>query len=264
MLDLHCHILPGVDDGAVDLPDALAMARAAVGEGCRAVFATSHLWEGLFATSPELLRDEYPAVVAAVRDAGIPLQILPGAENFFEGGDPARFAERAVPLGEAGRYVLVDFSLVEVPPAVSEMIDAVAKRGRTVVIAHPERNRQLQTDPGPVAEWIARGAVLQVNAPSLLGLLGEPAQGLAEYLLRNGAVHLLASDAHDLRRRPFCLGRGRARAAELVGEEEAERLTRERPWRVARGEPIETSVPALAPRSGARRILRKILDRRGE
>lgn len=263
MLDLHCHILPGVDDGAVDLPDALDMARAAVEQGCRAVVATSHLWEGMFGTSPELLEDEYPTTVEAIRAEGIPLEVLSGAENHFAGGEPERFAEVAVPIGEPGRYVLLDFSMGDVPRGMSEMITALAARQRCAVVAHPERNRSLQADPGPIADWIGAGAVIQVNAPSLLGIHGDSAKACAEYLLENGAAHALASDAHDLKRRPFCLQRGRTRAAEIVGEEGAARLTEETPWKIARGEDIETHVPRLAPRSGARRLLRRILDRRG-
>jgi protein-tyrosine phosphatase len=263
MVDLHCHILPGVDDGAVDLADTLDMARAAVEQGCRAVVATSHLWEGMFGTSPELLEDEYPATVEAIRNEGIPLEVFSGAENHFLGGDPERFAEIAVPIGEAARYVLLDFAMGDVPPGMSEMIAALADRKRCAVIAHPERNRSLQADPAPIADWIAGGAVIQVNAPSLLGIHGDSAKACAEYLLEQGAAHALASDAHDLKRRPFCLQRGRTRAAELVGEEGAARLTEETPWRIARGEDLEISVPQLVPRSGARRLLRKILDRRG-
>jgi protein-tyrosine phosphatase len=261
MLDLHCHILPGVDDGAHDLRDSLAMARAAVGEGCRAVFATSHLWEGLFATSPELLREEFPGVVEAIAREEIPLQVFPGAENYYAGGDPERFAERAVPLGEVARYVLVDFSLGDPPGDIPEMIEAFTRSGRVPVIAHPERNRRLQADPTPIARWIEAGAVIQVNASSLVGLLGDSAKTCAEYLLGTGAAHLLGSDAHDLNRRPFCLGRARERAAELVGEEESWRMTREKPWKIARGETIETTAPSLEPRSGARRLFRRILDR---
>jgi protein-tyrosine phosphatase len=259
MIDLHCHVLPGVDDGAVDLADTLAMARAAVEQGCRAIAATSHLWEGLFATSPELLREEYPGVVEAVRRAGIPLQVLPGAENYFGGGDPVLFAERAVPLG-AGAFVLVDFSLDEVPDGITEMIAALAARGRRPLIAHPERNRELQSDPTPIADWVERGAIVQVNASSLLGIHGEEARDAAEVLLGSGAAHVLASDAHDLKRRPFCLQRGRERAAEIVGAAEASRLAVERPWKVARGEPVQVARPSLAPRS--RGLLRRILPRR--
>jgi protein-tyrosine phosphatase len=260
MIDLHCHVLPGVDDGAPDLADTLTMARAAVEQGCRAIAATSHLWEGLFGTSPELLEEELPSVVEAVRNAGIPLEVLPGAENYFAGGDPERFAARAVPLCQ-GSSVLVDFSLDEVPDGIIEMIGAFAARGRRPVIAHPERNRELQADPTPIADWIERGAIIQVNASSMLGIHGEEARDAAELLLESGAVHVLASDAHDLRRRPFCLGRGRERAAELVGADEAARLAVERPWRVARGEPIEVVRPTLAPRAG-RGLLRRILPRR--
>ena len=260
MLDLHCHILPGVDDGAIDLPDALDLARDAVAQGCRAVFATSHYGEQTFDTSPELLRSEHRRLVAALAAEKIPLQVFPGAENFLAEEDPEAFAARAIPLGENGRYVLFDFSMREPPSCVAETISALRARGRVAVIAHPERNLALMDDPSPIAEWIAAGALMQVNAASLIGLLGRDARELAEHLLEHGAAHVLASDAHDHKRRPFCLFYGRQLAAEMVGEEEAERLCAERPWRIARNEPIEVHTPTLGPRSKGARFLRRLRD----
>ena len=257
MVDLHCHILPGVDDGAVDLPDACERARAAIAQGCRQVFATSHLWEGLFDTSPELLRSEYERLVRGLEKEGIPLEVLPGAENSLSPRmSPAEFAEKAVPLGD-GPWVLFDFSLRVCPPHVGEAIDALRAAGRVPLLAHPERNLQLQRDPTPLVDWIRRGARIQSNAASLLGLLGEDARVIGEHLLENGAVHVLASDAHSLRKRPFCLLDGRHAAARLVGDEVAERLAVERPWMIARGETFEVDAPDLQPRSGTRRLLRR-------
>ena len=258
MLDLHCHILPGVDDGAVDLRDSLDMARDAVAQGCRAVFATSHLGEHLFDTSAELLREEHRRVAAAVAAEGIPLEILPGAENYLGDGDPADFARRAVPLGTEGRWVLFDFSLREPPAGVAAAIDALGRRGLGAIVAHPERNLALMEDPSPLEDWVGRGALLQVNAASLLGLLGGDAREMAEWLLESRAVHVLASDAHDRGRRRFCLDDGRRAAEEIVGAEEAARLCGEVPWRIAAGEAIDPAPLRLPSRSRGRRILRRL------
>jgi protein-tyrosine phosphatase len=257
LLDLHCHILPGVDDGAVDLEDAFDMARQALRQECTAVCATSHLWEGLFGTSPETNAREYAALVAAFRLDGMELQVFPGAENFLDHVDPDEFAERAVPLGEAGRYVLLDFAMQAPPPNVPGVIDALKRRGRIAVIAHPERNEDLQADPSPVAEWIERGALIQVNAPSLLGRLGREPREAGEALLAAGAVHVLASDAHS-RRRPFCLGEAREYVAGRVGRVIADKLCRENPWKILRGEAVATGPVALEPRSRAVRFLRRL------
>ncbi len=262
MLDLHCHILPGLDDGAIDLPDALGMARDAVEQGIRAVFATSHLGVELFGTTPELLREEHAVLVAALAKEGIPLEVLPGAENFYEGTDPERFAENAVPLGDEGRYVLLDFSLRAVPEGVPPMIAALVRSGRVPVIAHPERNRELQIDPQPIAAWIEAGALIQVNASSLLGASGEEAQRAAGQLLKARAAHVLASDAHSRARRPFCLGDGRVAAVGIVGEEEAWRLVKERPWRIARGEDIAVEPVVLESPPRRASLLDKLRGRR--
>jgi protein-tyrosine phosphatase len=260
VLDLHCHILPGVDDGAIDLPDALDMARDALAQGCRAVCATSHFGESLFETTPRLLRDEHRRLVAALAGDGVALNVFPGAENFLSEDDAGAFAERAIPLGESGRWVLFDFSMREPPRCVGAVIEALRARGRGSVIAHPERNLALMDDPTPIAEWIARGALMQVNAASLVGLLGKDAQEMAEHLLERGAAHVLASDAHDRRKRPFCLADGRKAAEAIVGADEARRLCDDRPWSVVRGEPVPVTVPSLAPRSRGARLLRKLRD----
>jgi len=256
VLDLHCHILPAVDDGAVDLEDALDMAQAAIRQGCRAVCATSHLWEGLFGTSPEINDREYRELLRAFQRERVKLQVFPGAENYLDRGDPVLFAERAVPLGEAGRYVLLDFAMNESPPDVGAVIDALAAKGRIPVIAHPERNTDLQADPTPVAAWIERGALIQVNAPSLLGRFGREAKEAGEILLAAGAVHVLASDAHS-RRRPFCLGEAREHVAATAGRELADRICRDNPWRIIRGESVATQPVELEPRSRAARFLRR-------
>lgn len=250
MTDLHCHILPGIDDGAVDLPESFAMARAALADGSSAVVATSHLGESLFDTTAELLRSTHEELTAALVREGIPLTVYRGAENFLGETDADAFARDAVGLGEANAAVLFDFSMRRPPPHVGEAIEAIVRGGRTPIVAHPERNLALQEDPGPIAEWIERGAWIQVNAPSLVGTLGEDARVCARRLLEAGAAHLIASDAHNLRTRPFCLGAARRIAAEIVGEEEADRMTRERPGRLVRGEGVG---PAPRPPAGLAR-----------
>ncbi|MBZ0270357.1 hypothetical protein K8I85_19565 [bacterium] len=257
MLDLHCHILPGVDDGAVDLEDALEMAQLAVRQGCSAVCATSHLWEGLFGTTVETNAAEHAHLVRAVREAGIELEIHPGAENYLGYGGAGEFAERAVPLGETGRYVLFDFAMHDSLPDVGAVITALKARGRIAVIAHPERNEDLQSDPRPVSDWIAQGALIQVNAPSLLGRMGREAKETGDMLLAAGAVHVLASDAHS-RRRPFCLGETHEHVAHSFGRELADRLCRDNPWKIIRGEDVQITPVDLEPRSRTARFLRRL------
>jgi protein-tyrosine phosphatase len=220
--------------------------------------ATSHHADTHFETTPDLLREEHRRLVAAVQRERIPIEVLPGAENFLGDEEPERFAARCVPLGEPGRWALFDFSLREPPPTVGAAIDALRSRGLGSVIAHPERNLALMDDPSPLSDWVARGALLQVNAASLLGYLGKDAQEMAEWMLAQDAVHLFASDAHDLARRPFCLGDARKRIAEVSGEAEAARLCQERPWRIARGEPVAVPKLTLPARSRGGRLLRRI------
>lgn len=256
MIDLHAHIVPSVDDGAVDEVEALEMARAAVEQGCEAVCATPHLWEGLFGTSVETNASGYRVIQRAVEREGIPLKLFAGAENYLAEGDADLFAEKVVTLGEGGRYVLFDFSMASVPSNVGRAIEALAAKGFTALIAHPERNQDLQLDSTPVEDWIAKGARIQVNGPSVLGRHGREAHETALVLLEAGAVHVLASDAHGMRRR-FCLGEVFEAVAEHSGRDLAERLCKENPWRVIRGKDLEAGPVKLERQSRAARFLRR-------
>ncbi len=256
MLDLHCHILPGVDDGAVDPADSLVMARAALDQGCRAVCATSHLWEGLFDTSPELNATEHRHLVALLKREGLDLEVFHAAENFLDEDVSAEeFAEKAVVLAD-GPYVLFDFAMRALPD-VDAAVRALEAVGKRAVIAHPERNALLQQDPTPIARWIDLGALIQVNAPSILGRHGREAQEIADLLLDSEALHAVASDAHGTRR-PFCLGDVRVVLKAAVGEEAATLYCAENPWRIARGEDVPTRSVDIQPPSRAARFFRRL------
>ncbi|MDP6529411.1 MAG: tyrosine protein phosphatase [Gemmatimonadota bacterium] len=261
MIDLHCHILPGLDDGAADDHQALAMARAAVDMGIQEVAATSHFgFFSLFSADSGSIRAERDRLVELVAAEGIPLEIHPGAENYYGEMEPAEFASRAIPLAE-GPYVLMDFSFRRVPETLAEGLARLRQGGRIPVIAHPERNREVQLLPKIVVDWLDAGAMLQVNASSLTGLLGEDAQLAAETLLAAGAVQILGSDAHDLSRRPFCLSAGEAAAADIVGADAAARMVRDTPRAVLRGEKIEVRSPDSDRLSGGASLFDRMFGR---
>lgn len=263
MIDLHCHILPGVDDGAVDLSDSYDMARAALADGSRIIAATSHLGESLFDTTWDLLTQAHGELVSGLEREGIGLEVFLGAENFLGDISPAKFAETARGLGPADRYVLFDFSMRRVPPHVGDAIEAIRGGGRTPIIAHPERNLELQENPSPILEWIEAGALIQVNAPSVVGLLGDEAQKAALQILQADAAHLLASDAHNVKTRPFCLKRAREAVVSLVGEIEAEEMTARRPLGILRGDEVRTSRSPKGWTPTKKTFLSRILGGRG-
>ena len=200
MTDIHCHILPGADDGAETMEDAVQMARMAAASGVRTILATPHCnlpfaeQKNYISTG---LRDQFVALARAVKQARIPLAILPGAEVFCTPQVPELLDRRRL-LGLAGsRYLLVEFFFDESPDFMNDMLRAIAGRGMIPVVAHPERYDAIQASTQLAQEWVRLGYVLQVNKGSILGRLGRGAELAADRLLSAGLAHIAASDAHS-------------------------------------------------------------------
>jgi protein-tyrosine phosphatase len=204
VFDLHCHILPGVDDGAASLDEALAMARFCLQDGITHVAATPHCHRHL-----RLLRaDILPHVVRfneELAKAGLPLAILPGSEiQITDSAAYRRDFESGLycHLGDGGAFTLLEFNWKEplYPPDAPELVAWLRGRGTTPVIAHPERHGFFQNDPGRLRALADAGALLQVTVDSLLGNHGPGPQAAGEEMLRDYPRAVLATDAHNLRR----------------------------------------------------------------
>jgi protein-tyrosine phosphatase len=250
MKDLHCHLLPGVDDGAERLDDALAMARVAVAEGIQEIVATphAHLVPG---DDPRAEVGRRVAELQAALDAaGIPLVVRPGSEVYLEPDTPQRWdAGLLVPLANSS-VLLVETSFHEYPYYVPEVIFQLQARGARILLAHPERYVAFQRDLSPLEELAARGVVAQVTAGSLLGVFGKAAKQTAEAMLQRGLAHILATDAHrpEGNRAPTVQA-ALARAAALVGEARAQAMVEVAPRALLAGEPLELP-PVVAPSNG--------------
>ncbi len=205
MIDLHCHIIPWVDDGAENAEIACAMAEHSLRCGVDTVVATPHC--NLRGARPNLRGRSYNECLAMfralLRQHGIPLKVLPGAEVFAH---PANLRElidrrRVVTLNRS-RYLLVEFNFSADGETITTLLDTVARRGLIPVVAHPERYEAVQDSPDLAAQWFAKGYLLQLNKGSLLGRLGEGARQAGLHLLRCGLADVIASDAHDIYYRP--------------------------------------------------------------
>jgi protein-tyrosine phosphatase len=204
MLDLHCHILPGVDDGAASLGEALAMAWFCVRDGITHVVATPHCNRHC-----RLLRRDVLPHVARLNEelaqAGVPLVVLPGSE--IQVTDTAAYrrefeAGLYCHLGDGSTFTLLEFNWKAelYPPDAPELIAWLRTRGMTAIVAHPERHRFFAEDPGRLRALVAAGAWLQITVDSLLGNHGQDPKASGEALLRAYPEAVLASDAHNLRR----------------------------------------------------------------
>ena len=239
MIDLHAHVLPGVDDGPETLEEALAMCRLAVSDGVEVMVATPH-------QRHELWENGDPVALEAVRRSlelalGGGLRLLLGGEVRWDSelladlDTPTRGG--ALPLA-GSHYILLEPGLD--PPVLDpvELVHELGLAGWRPIISHPERIPYVAGDPGLLAALARRGALFQITAGSLTGKLGRKPQGWAEQMIERGLVQLVASDAHDAVRRPPLLGEAHSVIAKRWGAELAERLLTQNPRAVIEDRPV--------------------------
>jgi protein-tyrosine phosphatase len=237
MIDLHAHILPGLDDGPSSVEDALAMARVASAAGTRAIATTAHV-DHRFGLSPADVATAREALARRLAEAGIELELLAGGEIA-----PARLADlddevlRGFALG-GGPYVLLECPLSPGDAGLDHMVAYLQRRGFGVLLGHPERSPAFIRDPAKLAALTARGALAQVTTGSLAGVFGQVVQRAAAAMLEQGLVHVLASDAHDAVRRSPDL-----RAGHQLDDVQLTWMTVEAPAAIVAGQPLPDRPP---------------------
>jgi protein-tyrosine phosphatase len=232
MIDLHCHILPGVDDGPSDLEGALAMARVAVADGTRKLAATPHVpFSGL---SRAQIAEHVVRFQDELDNAGIDLELIVGADGATTLGVDGLVA---YPLHD-GPYLLIEFPHTHLPAEAGETVFELLSRDRIPIFTHPERNPSVLRSPELVGELVEAGALVQITAESLTGGFGPESRACARHLLRQGWVHLLASDGHSAGWRPPLLSKGVKAASKLIGRAEALKLVVDNPLKILAGREI--------------------------
>ncbi len=235
MIDIHCHILPGLDDGAESFDMSCAMAEMAIEDGVTHIVGTPHAnstWE----FDPALIRERRDALQA--RFAGR-LQFATGCdfhmsfENLQEiQKDPARFT-----INQKD-YLLIEFADYSIPPSMDQALHQLRLAGLHPIITHPERNPLIRAQPERLFRWLKQGCYAQITAQSLHGKWGEGAQERAEEWLAAGAVHFIASDAHNTTTRPLRLKETYELIAKAHSEEMARALLVENPRAAFEGRPL--------------------------
>ena len=245
MIDLHCHILPGVDDGAASEEESCMMARMAAESGVTALAATPHCGvPGQFENfADERLMDRFSALERLLEREHVPLRLYTGMEVFVTEQTPRHLREgRLLTLG-GSRYLLVEFGFDEEPDFADRMLGELLEAGVVPVVAHPERYHFVQPQPECLLRWAEMGCALQVNKGSLLGRFGRRAAQAARWCLGEGCVHLLGSDAHSPWRRTPRMEEAWTYTADFDSPEIADFLLRDNPRRILEDQPIR---PVLA------------------
>ena len=242
LIDLHCHLLPGLDDGARDLSVALNMARIAAADGIETIVCTPHILPGLYHNTGPCIRSATNELRIALAEANIAIDLLSGSDAHMT----TRFAEKLaageiLPLAKS-RYVLVEPPHHVAPLQLQAFFLELLFVGYVPVLTHPERLTWIGSGYSTIKRLARSGVWMQITSDSLVGKFGRQPRYWAERMLAEGLVHLLASDAHDVHNRPPILSAGRQAVARRLGEREATNLVSTRPRGV-----IENEAPSRLP-----------------
>ncbi|MFZ3577497.1 tyrosine-protein phosphatase [Virgibacillus sp. DJP39] len=205
MIDIHCHILPGIDDGAQTESDSIAMAYAAVEQGIHTIIATPHHMNGKYENKKQEILTHVNVLNSLLQSKQIPLTILPGQEVRMNGEMIDELeTEVILPLNHTN-YVFVEFPSGHVPRYAKQMLFDIQVAGYTPVIVHPERNREIVEHPSRLYEFVHKGALTQITAGSLTGHFGKNIQKFSHELVEANLTHFIASDAHNTTTRGFLM-----------------------------------------------------------
>lgn len=206
LIDLHCHILPGVDDGSKDLKMSLDLAKVAVNQGISHILVTPHHMDGSYINHKSDVIKKTAEFQKILHDENIPLTVFPGQEVHLTGELMEAIAKNDILfMDETNRYLLLELPHDGVPAYTEDMIFDLTTRGITPVIAHPERNLGIQEEPDKLYSLIKMGCLSQLTSGSYLGVFGKKVQDLTENIIKANLGFVFASDAHNFKGRRFLM-----------------------------------------------------------
>jgi protein-tyrosine phosphatase len=227
MIDLHCHMLPGIDDGPKTMAQSLEMARFAVEQGTRRCVVTPHIQPGCYDNESGTIRRVFDAFRNQLAAENIPLQVGMAAEVRVCAELPLMIGKGQIPflgLWQGMQLLLLEFPHDQIPVGADKLIDWLIGRGILPVIAHPERNQGVMRHPERIKPFVDKGCQLQITADSVTGLFGEASQKLALAFIRQGMATLIATDAHNMHKRRPTLKDARDKLLPMIGPERTRAL----------------------------------------
>ncbi|MGP4038821.1 tyrosine-protein phosphatase [Gracilibacillus sp. D59] len=206
MIDIHCHILPGVDDGAKHTEDSVQMAKSAVSQGINTIIATPHHLNGSYDNYKEDILLAVDQLNDRLQEEEIPLTILPGQETRINGDMLADLEnEQLLPLNETSGYLFVELPSNHVPRYTKQLMFDLQLQGIKPIIVHPERNKELIENPNILYDLVSNGTLTQVTAASVSGKFGKKIRKFSIQLIDANLTHFIASDAHNITSRGFVM-----------------------------------------------------------
>jgi len=235
MIDTHCHIIPGIDDGARDMDAALALLAMAEADGTTRMVLTPHIQFGRFDNTHADIQHRLKELQQAAHEGGIGIELRAAAEVRLDSEILSLVAQKTLPLyGEHdGQYfMLLELPHNSIPPGSDALVKYLRSNNITPVIAHPERNRALLERPNLIQQFVRLGCWFQVTAGSVTGQFGRDSKALAEQYLQQGIINIIASDCHNTDYRPPLLSNAYQAVVDLVGAEAAQTLFIDNPHKI--------------------------------
>ncbi len=240
MIDIHNHVLPNIDDGSKSVEMSLRMLKYAYEQGVTDVVNTVHFQHPLFSNidhSLERFEKITKSLQSKLDDRGIHIKIHLGSEVFYYENLLKIIKEPLTTLGR-GKYMLIEFSPKNIPNSQKQTLFNLKMRGITPIIAHPERYKLVQENFSIIYDWINAGCLIQVDAGSLLGLMGQRAKESSLLIVKENCCHILASDAHNDSNRNFCINDAYNYAKNIIGKKNSDLLVYEHPSSIINGEDL--------------------------
>ncbi|MFJ8266832.1 tyrosine-protein phosphatase [Peribacillus asahii] len=218
MIDIHSHILPGIDDGAMDEQASIAMAEQAVAEGIHTIIATPHHKNGQFENKKEFILQQVEKLNEILSIESIPLTVLPGQELRINGDVLADYEAGEILTLNGTQSLFIEFPSGHVPRYAERLLYDIQLKGLTPIIVHPERNQELITNPDLLYHFVEKGALTQVTAASVTGGFGKKIKKFSHQLIEVNLTHFIASDAHNITNRSFHMQRAYSEVEKEFGK----------------------------------------------
>jgi len=268
MIDLHAHILPDLDDGAETVEEALEMCRVSYKDGTKTIVATPHILPGIYENDRSTILSKLQELNEAIKKFGVEssefrvknfdsttqrhldskakLKILPGADVHFTADILHRCERKEIlTVNDNGKYLMIEFAFQGIPYQAEEVLFQLIAAGIVPIITHPERNLEIGQRPQRYLRMIQMGCLGQVTAMSLTGGFGPAVKKVAGKLLTKRLLHIIASDAHSIDRRPPILSAAVGVAEKMVGKEEAYKMVTDYPQAILEGKKPNVPEPVI-------------------
>ena len=243
MIDIHCHIIPNIDDGAKNLDDALAMAKIAYSEGIRKIVNTSHCNSKFESIKGKELCERIKEFNEILKANNIDIEVLIGNELYYNEDTINIIEQKEFYTLNNSKYLLIEFSPIMFPKNLVDIIYEIKMRGYVPILAHIERYKEVHENINMIYDCINEGALIQVNSSSIIGKNGKEIERVCEILLDNNMVHFIATDAHSSTRRRPIINETYDYIVKKYGEKKAKILFTQNPYKIIEDEPISIEHP---------------------